>query len=61
MTNRYKWLALIAAPLLVMSAGLMIKYRMPGTPLGLVAMCQVLETIGASVSIDAFILKATDL
>ncbi|KAI1408055.1 putative siderochrome-iron transporter [Hypoxylon sp. FL1857] len=47
-TNRYKWLALIAAPLLVMSAGLMIKYRMPGTPLGLVAMCQVLETIGAS-------------
>ncbi|KAI1140074.1 putative siderochrome-iron transporter [Hypoxylon sp. FL0543] len=47
-TNRYKWLALIAAPLLVMSSGLMIKYRMPGTPLGLVAMCQVLETIGAS-------------
>lgn len=49
-TNRYKWLALVASPLLVMSAGLMIKYRMPGTPLGLVAMCQVLETIGASVS-----------
>ncbi|KAI4858925.1 putative siderochrome-iron transporter [Hypoxylon rubiginosum] len=47
-TNRYKWLALVASPLLVMSAGLMIKYRMPGTPLGLVAMCQVLETIGAS-------------
>ncbi|KAI1370316.1 putative siderochrome-iron transporter [Hypoxylon crocopeplum] len=47
-TNRYKWLALIAAPLLVMSAGLMIKYRMPGESLGLVAMCQVLETIGAS-------------
>lgn len=49
-TNRYKWLALFAAPLLVMSSGLMIKYRMPGTPLGLVAMCQVLETIGSSVS-----------
>ncbi|KAI0846013.1 putative siderochrome-iron transporter [Daldinia vernicosa] len=47
-TNRYKWLALAAAPLLVMSAGFMIKYRMPGTSLGLVAMCQVLETIGAS-------------
>ncbi|KAI1394401.1 putative siderochrome-iron transporter [Hypoxylon trugodes] len=46
-TNRYKWLALMAAPLLVMSAGLMIKYRMPGNPIGLVAMCQVLETIGA--------------
>ncbi|KAI2638693.1 putative siderochrome-iron transporter [Hypomontagnella submonticulosa] len=46
-TNRYKWLALIASPLLVMSAGLMIKYRMPGQPLGLVAMCQVLMTIGA--------------
>ncbi|OTA54821.1 MFS general substrate transporter [Hypoxylon sp. EC38] len=47
-TNRYKWLALIAAPVVVMSAGLMIKYRMPGTPLELVVICQVLETIGAS-------------
>ncbi|KAI0106613.1 putative siderochrome-iron transporter [Hypoxylon sp. NC0597] len=47
-TYRYKWLAVIAAPLLVMSVGLMIKFRMPGTPLGLVAMCQVLATIAAS-------------
>ncbi|KAL1638666.1 hypothetical protein SLS58_008698 [Diplodia intermedia] len=44
-TNRFKWLALIAAPLMILSGGLMIKYRQPHVRIQLIIMCQVLMTL----------------
>lgn len=41
-TDRYKWLGLAAIPIQILSTGLMIKFRMPDTNVGLVIMCEVL-------------------
>ena len=47
-TNHFKWLAVIAAPLEVMAAGLMIRYRRPHTGIRLIIMTQIVETFCAS-------------
>ncbi|KZL74445.1 siderophore iron transporter mirb [Colletotrichum incanum] len=44
-TDRYKWLGLAAVPLQILSTGLMIKFRMPDTSVGLVIMCEVLGSL----------------
>ncbi|KAK1659163.1 siderophore iron transporter [Colletotrichum godetiae] len=44
-TNRYKWLGLAAVPVQLLSTGLMIKFRMPHTSVGLVIMCEVLGAL----------------
>lgn len=37
----FKWLGLIGVPLWILFTGLMIHFRTPGTPIGLVVMCEV--------------------
>ncbi|GKT93639.1 siderophore iron transporter [Colletotrichum tofieldiae] len=44
-TDRYKWLGLVAVPLQILSTGLMIKFRMSDTSVGLVIMCEVLGSL----------------
>ncbi|CCF32545.1 siderophore iron transporter [Colletotrichum higginsianum] len=44
-TDRYKWLGLAAVPVQILSTGLMIKFRMPDTSVGLVIMCEVLGAL----------------
>ncbi|KAF6805734.1 siderophore iron transporter mirb [Colletotrichum sojae] len=44
-SDRYKWLGLAAIPLQMLSTGLMIKFRMPDTSVGLVIMCEVLGSL----------------
>lgn len=41
-SDRYKWLGWASIPLQMLSTGLMIKFRMPDTHVGLVIMCEVL-------------------
>lgn len=40
-TDRYKWLGYVMVPVYILFTGLMIKFRMPGTDIGLVIMCEV--------------------
>ncbi|GAO46566.1 putative siderochrome-iron transporter [Saitoella complicata NRRL Y-17804] len=40
-TNRFKWLAMCAAPLMMLGAGLMIHFRQPDVNIGYVVMCQI--------------------
>lgn len=47
-TNHFKWLAMVAAPLVVMSSGLFIKYRQPGESLGSIIGCQIIMTVAAA-------------
>lgn len=45
--NRYKWLGYIMVPLKILATGLLIKFRMPGTHIGLVVFCEVIGSIAA--------------
>lgn len=44
-TNGFKWLGLIGVPLWILFTGLMIHFRTPGTPIGLVIMCEVFTSL----------------
>lgn len=41
LTGRYKWLLLVSVPLYILFVGLLIHFRRPGTPVGLVVMCEI--------------------
>jgi MFS family permease len=40
-SNRYKWLAMCAVPLMILGTGLMIYFRQPDHNIGYVIMCQI--------------------
>ncbi|KAL1875433.1 hypothetical protein Daus18300_003172 [Diaporthe australafricana] len=44
-TDRFKWLALISVPLWILFTGLMLKFRMPGTNVAYVVMCEVFTSL----------------
>lgn len=44
-TDRFKWLALISVPLWILFTGLMLKFRMPGTNIAYVIMCEVFTSL----------------
>ncbi|KAJ0119000.1 siderophore iron transporter mirb [Diaporthe amygdali] len=44
-TDRFKWLALISVPLWILFTGLMVKFRMPGTNIAYVVMCEVFTSL----------------
>lgn len=44
-SDRFKWLALISVPLWILFTGLMIKFRMPGTNVAYVIMCEVFTSL----------------
>ncbi|OLN94161.1 Siderophore iron transporter mirB 8 [Colletotrichum chlorophyti] len=44
-SDRFKWIGLAAVPLQILATGLMIKFRMPDTNVGLVIMCEVLGAL----------------
>ncbi|KAI8186041.1 Siderophore iron transporter [Colletotrichum sp. SAR 10_65] len=60
-TDRYKWLGLAAIPLQMLSTGLMIKFRMPDTHVGLVIMCEVLGSFagGTIVMVEQIAIMAS--
>ncbi|KAM5358213.1 hypothetical protein ACJZ2D_015488 [Fusarium nematophilum] len=60
-TDRYKWLGLAMLPLQVLMTGLMIKFRMPDTPIGYVIMCEVLGSVagGTFVMIEQIAVMAS--
>ncbi|KAH8839333.1 hypothetical protein MCOR27_011676 [Pyricularia oryzae] len=43
LTNHYKWIAMSAVPVALLSTGLLIHFRTPDTYIGYVIMCQVLK------------------
>lgn len=47
-TNRFKWLAMAAAPLVVLSSGLFIKYRQPGETISSIIGVQIIMTVAAA-------------
>ncbi|KAF4537706.1 putative abc multidrug transporter protein [Lasiodiplodia theobromae] len=47
-TNHFKWLAMVAAPLVVCASGLFIKYRQPGESVQSIIGVQIFMTIGAA-------------
>ncbi|KAI1081339.1 MFS general substrate transporter [Whalleya microplaca] len=44
-SERYKWVGLMLVPLQILSTGLLIKFRMPGTHIGLIVFCEVIGSI----------------
>ncbi|KAJ4252893.1 hypothetical protein NW762_010799 [Fusarium torreyae] len=60
-TDRYKWLAMAMLPLQMLMTGLMIKFRMPDTPIGYVIMCEVLGSVagGTFVMIEQIAVMAS--
>lgn len=44
-TDGFKWLGLVGVPVWVLFSGLMIHFRMPGTNLGYVVMCEVFTSL----------------
>ncbi|CAG9956672.1 unnamed protein product [Clonostachys rosea f. rosea IK726] len=50
-TQRFRWLLLVAVPLYVLFAGLMIYFRTPGRGVGFIVMCEVFIGIAGGVMI----------
>lgn len=44
-TDSFKWLGLVAVPVWILFTGLMIHFRMPGTNIGYVVMCEVFTSL----------------
>ncbi|KAL2291938.1 hypothetical protein FJTKL_10640 [Diaporthe vaccinii] len=44
-SDRFKWLALISVPIWILFTGLMLKFRMPGTNVAYVVMCEVFTSL----------------
>lgn len=44
-SDRFRWLGLIAVPMYILFTGLMLKFRMPGTAIGYVIMCEVFTSL----------------
>lgn len=48
-SDRFKWLALISVPIWILFTGLMLKFRMPGTNVAYVVMCEVFTSLAGLV------------
>jgi hypothetical protein len=51
-TDTYRWAAFIATPVQIFMAGLLIKFRKPGTHIGLLVMVEVLYAMGGAVLVQ---------
>ncbi|KAH6880516.1 major facilitator superfamily domain-containing protein [Thelonectria olida] len=60
-TDRYKWLGYVMVPLQILTTGLMIRFRMPDTHIGLVIMCEVFGSMagGTMVMIEQIAIMAS--
>lgn len=51
-TDTYRWAGFIAVPTQIAMAGLLIKFRTPGTSLGLLIMVEILNAVGAAILVQ---------
>lgn len=60
-TDRYKWLGFIAVPMQILFTGLMIYFRMPGTQIGFIIMCEIFVSFAAGtlVAIESIAVMAS--
>lgn len=60
-TDRYKWLGYIAVPMQILFTGLMIYFRMPGTHIGFIIMCEIFVSFAAGtlVAIESIAVMAS--
>jgi MFS family permease len=60
-TDRYKWLGYVMVPLQILTTGLMIRFRMPDTKVGLIIMCEVFGSMagGTMVMIEQIAIMAS--
>jgi hypothetical protein len=51
-TGTYKWAGFVAVPIQITMAGLLIKFRAPGTPIALLVMVEFFNAIGAAILVQ---------
>ncbi|KUI72948.1 Siderophore iron transporter mirB [Cytospora mali] len=51
-SDRFRWLALVSVPIWILFTGLMLKFRMPGTKIGYIIMCEVFTSLSGGTLIQ---------